>query len=36
MGFTCMRGQPAVETLDGRWTSFAKTEVSDLTPQNKK
>jgi hypothetical protein len=29
-------GQPAVETLEGRWASFAKTEVSDLTPMKKK
>jgi hypothetical protein len=29
-------GQPAVEALEGRWASFGKTEVSDLTPLKKK
>ena len=29
-------GMPSVEALDVRWASFAKTEVSDLTPLKKK
>ena len=29
-------GMPSVEALDARWASFAKTEVSDLTPKKKK
>jgi hypothetical protein len=28
-------GQPAVEALEGRWETFAKTEVSDLTRMKK-